>query len=67
MRLLSIFVSCLVATAFARSIRAPNQDPIAISDADEVPGDNPLVYCDDPKDNILSIDHADLTPQDVKP
>ena len=32
-----------------------------------VPGDNPLTYCQDPKDNILTIDYVDLSPNPPKP
>lgn len=43
-----------------------NQHPVVeLSDLD-VPGDSPLVYCEDPKDNILDIDKADLIPNDPK-
>ena len=32
-----------------------------------VPGDNPLVYCEDPVDNILAIEHVNLDPNPPKP
>lgn len=33
------------------------------SDTDlSVPGDNPLVFCQDPSDYILAIEHVDLDP-----
>lgn len=42
------------------------QAPIGKSEDLNVPGDNPLKYCQDPEDYILSIDKADLTPNDLK-
>ena len=38
------------------------QLPVVPHDSLEVPGDNPLVYCQDPDDYILDINHVDLAP-----
>lgn len=40
-----------------------SNDQVSIADTDlSVPGENPLVYCADPKDYILSIEKVDLDP-----
>ncbi|MCJ1364786.1 Phosphatidylglycerol/phosphatidylinositol transfer protein [Acarospora aff. strigata] len=44
------------------SFLSDSQAPLG-SDTDlAVPGDNPLVYCQDPSDNILAIQHVNLDP-----
>ncbi|KAF2091930.1 phosphatidylglycerol/phosphatidylinositol transfer protein precursor [Saccharata proteae CBS 121410] len=35
---------------------------VAITEGLEVPGNNPLVFCEEPSNNILTIDQVDLTP-----
>jgi len=42
-------------SVFGNSINV-NEDPLP------VPGENPLLYCANPSDYILSIDHVDLNP-----
>lgn len=40
-----------------------NQVPLTLDeDPFPIPGDNPLLYCADPKDYILQVDHVDLSP-----
>lgn len=41
-------------------LRLQNDDPLS------VPGENPLLFCADPKDNILAITKADLNPNPPK-
>lgn len=41
-------------------LRLQNDDPLS------VPGENPLLFCADPKDNILEIKKADLNPNPPK-
>lgn len=33
-----------------------------LTDDLKVPGNNPLYFCSDPKDNVLTIEKVDLTP-----
>jgi len=39
-----------------------NHQAVLDSDDLSVPGDNPLVYCQTPTDDILAIEHVDLDP-----
>jgi hypothetical protein len=67
-RLLSLLALSLSASAFSFEINDRNsltQQILPKSDDPEVypvPGDNPLEFCDDPKDYLLQIDKVDLTP-----
>ncbi|KXS98866.1 hypothetical protein AC578_10837 [Pseudocercospora eumusae] len=57
MKFLSIATSALLATTVAaRSTIADNEDPLS------VPGENPLLHCEDPKDDVLALKSVDLTP-----
>ncbi|KAL9106277.1 MAG: hypothetical protein Q9227_008676 [Pyrenula ochraceoflavens] len=48
-------------------LQGGSQKHLAIGDeALKVPGENPLYFCADPKDNILQIKYADLTPNPPK-
>merc|ERR1712000_77795 len=50
------------------SLFGESQNVIATDDDKlSVPGKNPLNYCADPKDYILTIDHVDLDPNPPKP
>lgn len=64
MKFLSIFsVALLSATASARSLSFVGGDSQhALEEEFPVPGDNPLLFCAAPKDNILTIDKVDLSP-----
>jgi len=54
-----------VATVSATPSWIPGQ--VAIQEEFKVPGDNPLYFCDDPKDNILEIEKVDLDPNPPVP
>ncbi|CZT19270.1 related to Phosphatidylglycerol/phosphatidylinositol transfer protein [Ramularia collo-cygni] len=62
MKLLSLATSALLAASVsARSLSFTTQD-----DKLSVPGDNPLEFCADPKDNVLALKAVDLTPNPPK-
>jgi hypothetical protein len=54
----------LASAAFAVAAPAPAWLPsqIEINDDFPVPGDNPLDFCSDPADDILTIEKVDLSP-----
>jgi len=67
MKLATLFVSSalFVASASAEPSWMPKQ--VAISEDFSVPGDNPLFFCSDPKDDLLKIENVDLSPNPPKP
>lgn len=56
---------CVASVAATPSWSMPGQ--IAINEDFKVPGDNPLNFCSDPKDDILEIKKVDLSPNPPKP
>ena len=58
MKLTTTFAPALLALTASASIFGGN-DQAVIKDND-VPGKNPLTYCKDPKDYLLSIENVDL-------
>jgi len=65
MRTATVLASVTLATAtFAVLAPAPAWFPsqIEINDDFTVPGDNPLNFCSDPADDILTIENVDLSP-----
>ncbi|KAF2278600.1 uncharacterized protein EI97DRAFT_372478 [Westerdykella ornata] len=64
MRFLAVVISSLCALSVAASW-IPGQ--VAISEDYKVPGDNPLHFCGDPKDDILTIERVDLSPNPPQP
>ena len=65
------FATLLAAFTFSTSISAAalwggsssnEQLRLALDDPLNVPGENPLVFCEDPAKNILTIDKVDLDP-----
>ncbi|KAF2188656.1 hypothetical protein K469DRAFT_684662 [Zopfia rhizophila CBS 207.26] len=66
MRFTSLLFSALLAISVsARSNWIPSQ--ITINEEFKVPGDNPLYFCSDPKDDILMIEKVDLSPNPPEP
>ncbi|KAM0718857.1 hypothetical protein Q7P37_005929 [Cladosporium fusiforme] len=63
MKLLTI-ASALLATASAGSFFGGPE--VALDDSLSVPGDNPLQHCANPKDDILTIESVDLSPNPPK-
>lgn len=62
----AITLAATLAMAITASSAPLADEGRSMSVQDKVPGDSPLVYCDDPKENILSIDRADLDPNEPK-
>lgn len=69
MKLLSILATAILATsASARSSLFGSSIEVApYDDALNVPGDNPLQHCQDPKDDILDLESVDLDPNPPLP
>jgi hypothetical protein len=69
MRLLSLLAAAILATsASARSsIFGGGIDVAAHSEELNVPGENPLQHCQDPKDDILDLERVDLDPNPPVP
>ena len=60
----------LLAAISAVSVSAsPSWMPgqVTINEDYKVPGDNPLYFCEDPADNILTIEKVDLSPNPPEP
>ena len=57
-----VSLALLGATASARSLWTSSNNQHALEEAFPVPGDNPLQFCAEPKDQILEIDSVDLSP-----
>lgn len=68
MKLTTTIVSLLF-SSFAASTSLPfsGSQQVVINDKEKIPGDNPLVYCQDTKDYSLDIKYVDLTPNPPKP
>jgi len=56
-----------VVTSFSLSVSAGDQKTLTDDKAISVPGENPLTFCADPKDYILTIDNVDLDPNPPTP
>ncbi|KAK2759502.1 Phosphatidylglycerol/phosphatidylinositol transfer protein [Arachnomyces sp. PD_36] len=73
MQLISISTAVLALliapiTVSGRSILREDQSPIVpTADTFPVPGNNPLLFCNDPKDDILTIENVDLSPNPPVP
>ena len=69
MKLLTVLAPALLATsASARSsIFGSSPDIAPYDDTLNVPGDNPLQHCQDPKDDILILESVDLDPNPPLP
>ena len=60
---LSVLLTTLVASESLPFFGGQSQTPLRVSDgALEVPGESPLVYCQEPKEDILTIEHVNLDP-----
>ncbi|KAK3113296.1 Phosphatidylglycerol/phosphatidylinositol transfer protein [Teratosphaeriaceae sp. CCFEE 6253] len=70
MKLFAVAATALLTTtAAARSSIFGSSGPAISPNADgslSVPGDNPLQHCADPKDDVLTIDAVDLSPNPPK-
>ena len=66
---MELLISGLLLLLFAtlsHSLKSEEQLPIAPQDSLEVPGNNSLLFCQDPKDYILEIHKVDLDPNPPK-
>ncbi|KAL8709298.1 MAG: hypothetical protein Q9220_005891 [cf. Caloplaca sp. 1 TL-2023] len=53
---------CLCTLVASKSFLFGASQHALVDDATHVPGDNPLIFCADPSDYILTIDNVDLDP-----
>lgn len=60
MKVTALLASSLLAVSVAATPSWPGQ--VKIQEDFKVPGDNPLYFCADPKDNLLEIENVDLSP-----
>ena len=67
MRLINILPLLLIGPAAASIFDSSSSQVVLSDDKKKVPGDNPLEFCDDPKDYILEIEKVDLDPNPPKP
>lgn len=68
MKLYTILTSLAAATLVSSVSLFDNSQKVVAEDNElSVPGKNPLNYCADPKDYILTIDHVDLDPNPPRP
>lgn len=68
MKFLFLFTALFTALVAARSSifgSSPDIDPW--DETLDVPGENPLQHCKDPKDDILELESVDLDPNPPKP
>ncbi|KAB8648495.1 hypothetical protein FH972_026151 [Carpinus fangiana] len=70
MHLLSLLPTVLLASTAAsratHSLSAFGREQVHLNDGFPIPGDNPLKYCEDPKDYILEVTKVDLSPNPPK-
>ncbi|KAF2637532.1 hypothetical protein P280DRAFT_472240 [Massarina eburnea CBS 473.64] len=60
-----LLAATTVATVSATPSWVPGQ--VTVKEDFKVPGENPLYFCADPKDNILEIENVDLSPNPPQP
>lgn len=61
MKLFTLTAALLAASVSAKSTLRDHD--VSIKDESlAVPGENPLVHCENPKDDLLSIENVDLNP-----
>ncbi|RMZ86439.1 hypothetical protein DV736_g6332, partial [Chaetothyriales sp. CBS 134916] len=65
----ALLALCTATLVSSRSLFGSSAQDALLDDkaALDVPGENPLQYCADPKDYILDIDYVDLSPNPPKP
>ncbi|KIW66878.1 hypothetical protein PV04_06168 [Phialophora macrospora] len=69
MKVAALFLSILSAASAvsSRSLFGGSQNAMVDEDKFSVPGKNPLNFCADPKDYILTVDYVDLSPNPPVP
>lgn len=67
MKLLTAALALFVSTAYCGfGVSFGGSQAPLVDDKVKVPGDNPLYFCSDPKDDILDITKVDLDPNPPK-
>lgn len=65
------FTTLLVSLVLTATVSAKsswfNPSQITVNEEFKVPGDNPLYFCSDPADDILTIENVDLSPNPPEP
>jgi|TARA_R110002003_G_scaffold2123_6_gene24104 hypothetical protein len=67
MQLTTLFLAALSAVSVSATPSWMGGDQVTIKEEWKVPGDNPLYFCGDPKDDIAQIENVDLDPNPPKP
>lgn len=67
MQLTTLFVAALSAVSVSASPSWMGGDQVVVQEEHKVPGDNPLYFCADPANDILTIEKVDLSPNPPKP
>jgi len=62
MQLTTLLLAALSVISVQASPSWVGGDQVTIQDEFKVPGDNPLYFCGDPKDDLVKIDSVDLDP-----
>lgn len=67
MQLTTLLLAALSAVSVSATPSWMGGDQVTIKEEWKVPGDNPLYFCGDPKDDIAQIENVDLDPNPPKP
>jgi hypothetical protein len=67
MQLTTLFVAALSAVSVSASPSWMGGDQVVVKEEYKVPGDNPLYFCGDPANDILTIEKVDLSPNPPQP
>jgi hypothetical protein len=67
MQLTTLFLAGLSAVSVSATPSWMGGDQVRIQEDYKVPGDNPLYFCGDPADDILTIEKVDISPNPPKP
>ena len=67
MKFITALTSAVLATSASASLFGSSPDIAPFDDALKVPGDNPLQHCQDPKDDLLTLESVDLDPNPPLP
>lgn len=66
MKFLNLAASALLAATVSARSTINKRNIVAAEDPLSVPGKNPLVHCENPKDDILALKSVDLDPNPPK-
>jgi len=62
MKLTALLIAICSSTALASPFWSSSNDQVHLAEDLSVPGENPLLFCEEPADFILTIDNVDLDP-----